>query len=128
MAVVDVLNSVGEKVTQVDLADTVFNVPVKSSVLHEVVKMQLACRRAGSAAVKHRSDVSGSRRKLFRQKEPAGLAGVILNPPCSGRGVVFRAGSQVICLPGSKKDKKARSKNGVEFQIAGKQSCRAGSP
>ncbi|HPA15890.1 MAG TPA: 50S ribosomal protein L4 [Desulfobacterales bacterium] len=90
MAVVDVLNSVGEKVTQVDLADTVFNVPVKSSVLHEVVKMQLACRRAGSAAVKHRSDVSGSRRKLFRQKGTGrARRGDIKSPLLRGGGVVF---------------------------------------
>jgi large subunit ribosomal protein L4 len=68
MAVVDVLNSKAEKVSQTDLADTIFNVPVKPNVLHEVVTMQLASRRSGSASVKHRSDVKGSGRKLFRQK------------------------------------------------------------
>ena len=68
MAVVDVINSSGKKVSQVDLNDEIFNVPVKSSVLHEVVTMQLANKRAGSASTKHRSDVTGSGRKLFRQK------------------------------------------------------------
>ena len=68
MPVVDVINSKGEKVSQVGLSDDLFNVPVKPSVLHEVVTMQLTSRRSGSAAVKHRSDVSGSTRKLFRQK------------------------------------------------------------
>jgi large subunit ribosomal protein L4 len=68
MAVVDVINSSGKKVSQVDLNDEIFNVPVKKSVLHEVVTMQLANRRAGSASTKHRSDVTGSGRKLFRQK------------------------------------------------------------
>lgn len=68
MAVVDVLNSAGEKVSQVNLPESIFDVPVKKSVLHEVVKMQLACKRAGTASVKHRSDVKGSGRKLFRQK------------------------------------------------------------
>jgi large subunit ribosomal protein L4 len=90
MAVVDVLNSAGEKVTEVNLADDVFNVPVKSNVLHEVVKMQLASRRAGSAAVKHRSDVSGSRRKLFRQKGTGrARRGDIKSPLLRGGGVVF---------------------------------------
>ena len=68
MAVIDVINSSGKKVSQVDLSDEIFNVPVKKSVLHEVVTMQLANRRAGSASTKHRSDVTGSGRKLFRQK------------------------------------------------------------
>jgi large subunit ribosomal protein L4 len=68
MTVVDVINSSGKKVSQVDLNDEIFNVPVKKSVLHEVVTMQLANRRAGSASTKHRSDVTGSGRKLFRQK------------------------------------------------------------
>jgi len=68
MAVVDVINSKAEKVSQTDLVDTIFNIPVKGSILHEVVTMQLAKRRSGSAAVKHRSDVKGSGRKIFRQK------------------------------------------------------------
>ena len=68
MALVDVLNRKAEKVSQVELPDTIFSIPVKSNVLHEVVTMQLANRRAGSASVKHRSDVKGSGRKLHRQK------------------------------------------------------------
>jgi hypothetical protein len=65
MPVVDVRNTKGKKVTTVDLAEDIFNVSVKPSVLHEIVTMQLANRRAATAAVKHRSDVKGSRRKLF---------------------------------------------------------------
>ncbi|MGD8958915.1 MAG: 50S ribosomal protein L4, partial [Desulfobacteraceae bacterium] len=68
MPVFDVLNTSGEKVSTVDLADGIFDVPVKFSVLHDVVTMQLANRRAGTAATKHRSDVVGSGRKLFKQK------------------------------------------------------------
>jgi len=63
MAIVDVLNSKAEKVSQTELVDTIFNIPVKGNILHEVVTMQLAKRRSGSAAVKHRSDVWGSGRK-----------------------------------------------------------------
>lgn len=68
MAVVDVHNTKGEKVSEVDLPDTIFGVDVKQDLLHEVVTMQLAGRRTGTASVKHRSDVTGSQRKLFRQK------------------------------------------------------------
>jgi large subunit ribosomal protein L4 len=90
MAVVDIVNSTGKKVSQVDLKDEIYNVPVKSSVLHEVVTMQLAGKRAGSAAVKHRSDVSGSQRKLFRQKGTGrARRGNIKSPLLRGGGVVF---------------------------------------
>ncbi len=90
MPVVDVLNNKGERVSQTDLADSLFAVPVKGSVLHEVVVMQLANRRAGTASVKHRSDVSGSGRKLFRQKGTGrARRGDITAPPLRGAGSVF---------------------------------------
>ena len=90
MAVVDVLNQKGEKVSQADLAEGCFNIEVKPSVLHDVVKMQLAKRRAGSAAVKNRSDIRGSGRKLFRQKGTGrARRGNIKSPLLRGGGVTF---------------------------------------
>lgn len=90
MAVVDVQNINGEKVSQMDLADSIFNVPLKGSILHEVVTMQLARRRSGSASVKHRSDIKGSGRKLFRQKGTGkARRGNIKAPLLRGGGVVF---------------------------------------
>jgi large subunit ribosomal protein L4 len=85
-----VLNTSGEKVSTVDLADSIFDVPVKSSVLHDVVTMQLANRRAGTAGVKHRSDVVGSGRKLFKQKGTGrARRGDIKSPLLKGGGSVF---------------------------------------
>ncbi len=90
MPVIDVQNVEGNPISQVELADDVFSVPVKSSVLHGVVTMQLANRRSGTAAVKHRSDVRGSGRKLFRQKGTGrARRGDIKSPLLRGGGVVF---------------------------------------
>jgi len=90
MAVVNVQNIKGEPVSEIDLPDAIFKTPVKASVLHEIVKMQLACRRAGSAAVKHRSDIRGSTRKLFRQKGTGrARRGNIKSPLLRGGGSVF---------------------------------------
>ena len=90
MAVVDIVNSTGDKVSQIDLRDEIYNLPVKSSVLHEVVTMQLARRRSGSASVKHRSDVKGSGRKLFRQKGTGrARRGDIKSPLLRGGGSTF---------------------------------------
>ncbi|MBW1866204.1 MAG: 50S ribosomal protein L4 [Deltaproteobacteria bacterium] len=90
MAVLDVLNIKGEKVSEVELVDTIFNISVKASVLHEVVTMQLAKKRSGSASVKHRSDITGSRKKLFRQKGTGrARRGDIKSPLLRGGGSVF---------------------------------------
>jgi len=90
MAVVNVINSKAQKVSQIDLVDAIFNIPVNGSVLHEVVTMQLASRRSGSASVKHRSDVKGSGRKLFRQKGTGrARRGDIKSPLLRGGGSTF---------------------------------------
>ncbi len=90
MPIVDVLNRNGEKVSQLELSDELFAVPVKPSVLHEVVTMQLNGRRAGTACVKNRSDVAGSTRKLFRQKGTGrARPGDIKSPLLRGGGVIF---------------------------------------
>lgn len=90
MAVVDVINTKGEKVSERQLIDELFNVPASKSVLHEVVVMQQASRRAGSASVKHRSDVRGSSRKLFRQKGTGrARRGDIKSPLLRGGGSTF---------------------------------------
>jgi large subunit ribosomal protein L4 len=90
MAVVDVINTAGEKVSEIELSDDIFSVPIKKDVLHEVVKMQLANRRTARATVKHRSDVTGSTRKLFRQKGTGrARRGDVKSPLLKGGGVVF---------------------------------------
>ena len=90
MAVVDVQNAVGEKVFETNIPDSIFNIEVKKSVLHDIVKMQLACKRSGTATVKNRSDVKGSTRKLYRQKGTGNARpGDIKSPLRRGGGVVF---------------------------------------
>ena len=90
MAVIDVIDTGGKKVSQIDLKDDIFGVPVKPSVLNQVVTMQRANRRRGTASVKHRSDVKGSGRKLFRQKGTGrARRGDVKAPLLKGGGVVF---------------------------------------
>lgn len=90
MAAVDVLNKSGETVSQVELSDEIFSTSVKKSVLHDVVRMQLASRRSGTAVTKGRSDVKGSTRKLYRQKGTGNArSGDIKSPLRRGGGVIF---------------------------------------
>ncbi|HNY50418.1 MAG TPA: 50S ribosomal protein L4 [Smithella sp.] len=68
MAVADVFDIEKKKVAEVDLSDAVFSADVNEAVIYDVVKMQLAGRRSGTASTKTRSDVSGGGKKPWRQK------------------------------------------------------------
>ena len=68
MATFDVFNMQREKVGSIDLADEVFGVEVKEHLFYEVVKAQLASRRQGTQSAKERAAVSGSTKKLYKQK------------------------------------------------------------
>ena len=118
MPVVDVKNIKGKKVTTIDLVENIFNVAVKSNVLHEVVTMQLANRRAGSASVKHRSDVKGSQRKLFRQKGTGrARRGNIKSPLLRGGGVVFGPDGRNYAFRAPKKVRKLALKMALSTKL-----------
>jgi large subunit ribosomal protein L4 len=68
MATIDVYNLERKKVGELTVADEVFASDIKEHLVHEVVSAQLASRRAGTHAGKERAAVSGSRKKLYRQK------------------------------------------------------------
>ena len=68
MAQIDVFNMKREKAGELNLADEVFAAEVKEHLFYEVVKAQLASRRQGTAAAKNRSAVSGSTKKVYKQK------------------------------------------------------------
>lgn len=90
MAVVDVFNLHGEKTSQVELNEEVFNTPVKVHVLHQVVMSQLLSRRSGSASTKSRSEVKSSGAKLWRQKGTGrARVGQASSPIRRGGGVAF---------------------------------------
>jgi len=68
MPTLEVYNLKHEKVGSVELSDEVFATEVKEQLFYEIVKAQLASRRAGTATAKNRSAVAGSSKKLYRQK------------------------------------------------------------
>lgn len=65
---VKVFNLKREDVGELELSDDVFGAEVKEQLFYEVVKAQLASRRAGTKATKERSAVAGSSKKLYKQK------------------------------------------------------------
>ena len=90
MTVLDVYNLQKEKVSEVELKEDVFSVPIKKHVLHQVVVAQLAGRRSGTAAVKNRAAVKASGAKLWRQKGTGrARVGNASSPTRKGGGVAF---------------------------------------
>jgi large subunit ribosomal protein L4 len=122
MAVIDVQNKSGDKVSEIDLRDEIFNVPVKADVLHEVVRMQLTNRRAGSASVKRRADITGSTHKLFRQKGTGrARRGSIKSPLLRGGGVVFGPEPKVYSFKVPKKKRQLALKMALSSKLAEKE-------
>ena len=90
MAVTEVYNTDNKKVGEVELNDNLFGLEVKKHILHDVVKMQLANRRAGTASTKTRIEVRGGGAKPYRQKGTGrARAGTNRSPLWRGGGVIF---------------------------------------
>lgn len=68
MPTVDVVDLNNEKVGELELADEVFAAEVNEALIYEAVRHHQAGRRSGTAKTKTRHEVSGSGKKLWRQK------------------------------------------------------------
>ncbi len=86
----DIISLDAKKVGAIDLDDAVFGVEIRRDILTRVVNWQLDKRRAGTHAVKHRGEVSGSNRKPFAQKGTGrARQGTTRAPQHRGGAVVF---------------------------------------
>ena len=73
MAKLNVLNTQGEQTGEIELSDSVFGITeINQDLFYEVVKAQLASRRAGTHSAKGRSAVAGSKKKIYKQKGTGG--------------------------------------------------------
>ncbi|MHB8894807.1 MAG: 50S ribosomal protein L4 [Candidatus Geothermincolia bacterium] len=82
-------NVEGKKVGEVELREELFGVTPNQYAVHQVVRMQRAAARAGTASTKRRSEVRGGGAKPWRQKGTGrARAG-------SSRGPIWRGGGSV---------------------------------
>ncbi len=68
MPKVDVYDIKGKKVSDVELADSVFGIEPNEAVVHSVLVNYLANQRQGTQSTKTRAEVRGGGRKPWRQK------------------------------------------------------------
>jgi large subunit ribosomal protein L4 len=87
---IPVYSLTGEVVKHVEISDSVFAVPFNQAVVHQALVRQQANARQGTASTKTRGEVSGSTRKLYRQKHTGmARAGSIRSPLRRGGGIIF---------------------------------------
>jgi len=90
MPVAGVYDIENNRVSEIALNDTVFGAEVNQDAVYEVVKMQMASRRMGTASTKGRSDVRGGGKKPWRQKGTGrARAGHSRSPIWRGGGIIF---------------------------------------
>ena len=88
---VAVLKSSGEQTTKkVSLSDAIFGIEPNDHAIYLDVKSYLANQRQGTHKSKQRNEISGSSKKLKKQKGTGGArAGNIKNPQFKGGGRIF---------------------------------------
>ena len=114
----EIYNTNKEKVSQVELDKKTFSGEVNPHLLYEVVKMQLASRRRGTASTKNRSHVRGGGTKPWRQKGTGrARAGTIRSPLWTGGGVVFGPLPRNYSYRVNKKAKKAALRSALSAKL-----------
>ena len=68
MTKISVKNLKGEKVKDITLADSVWNIEVNENSVKKAIRLQLDASRQGTTKTKTRSEVSGGGRKPWKQK------------------------------------------------------------
>jgi len=86
----DITTLEGSDAGSVDLNEDIFGLDPRADLLARCVRWQLAKRRAGTHAVKHRSDNKGTTKKIYKQKGTGGARhGAASAPQFRGGGRAF---------------------------------------
>jgi len=106
-----------KKISEIDLDARVFDSDVKDHLIHDVVRMQMARKRSGSASTKTRSMVRGGGAKPWRQKGTGrARVGTIRSPLWQGGGVVFGPSPRKYDLAVPKKARKGALRSALSLR------------
>jgi large subunit ribosomal protein L4 len=114
-----VKNLDNQQVREIELPEEIFGYPYNQHLIHEAVQAYLAGLRRGTHATKTRSEVSGSGRKLWRQKG-TGRARTkdIRNPKWRGGGTVHGPVPHSHAKDLSRREKKNALKSALSRKLA----------
>jgi large subunit ribosomal protein L4 len=87
---IDVTSFDGQAAGSIELSDEVFGLEPREDLIFRMVRWQLAKRRAGAHAVKNRSDIARTGKKMYKQKGTGGARhGSARVPQFRGGGRAF---------------------------------------
>jgi large subunit ribosomal protein L4 len=116
-ASIDVYNTAGKVVESMDLPTEIFGVRVNKALIAQAVRVYLANQRTGSASTLTRGEVTGSTRKIYRQKGTGRARhGGIRAPIFVGGGIAHGPRPKDFSLDMSKKMKKAALISALSFK------------
>ena len=114
-----VKNFDNQQVREIELPEEIFGYPYKQHLIHEAVQAYLAAQRAGTHKVKNRSEVSGSGKKLWRQKGTGrARTGDIRNPKWRKGGTVHGPVPRSYEKDLSRREKKNALKSALSQKLA----------
>lgn len=118
---VAVIKSSGESTSKkVNLSDTIFGIEPNDHAIYLDVKSYLANQRQGTHKSKQRNEISGSSKKLKKQKGTGGArAGNIKNPQFKGGGRVFGPQPRDYSFKLNKKVKDLARKSALTYKAKG---------
>ena len=115
-----ILNTQAQPVGEIELADAVFAAEVKPYLHWEIVRNQLATRRAGTHSVKTRATVSGTTKKALKQKGSGGSRhGSTKAPIYVGGGVAHGPHPRNYAYTVPKKVRQAALRSAISTRAAG---------
>lgn len=118
MAKIAVYDMNKNQVAERELADDVFNTDVRSYLIHDMVRYQLAARRQGTADSKTRSEVRGGGKKPYKQKGTGNARqGCIRAPHYVGGGTAFGPHPRAYDFKLNRKVKKAALKSAISVRF-----------
>jgi len=119
MPKVALYNIEGNQVGEIELRDDVFGVEVNESVLHQVVRAQLANKRQGTQSALTRAEVRGGGIKPWRQKGTGrARQGSIRAPQWTKGGIVFAPKPRDYHIDVPKKVKRLALKSALSSKVA----------
>lgn len=108
----------GNQVGEIDLNPDIFDVKVNEALMHDVVLMQLANRRRGTASTKARGEVRGGGRKPWRQKGTGRARhGTIRSPLWVGGSITFGPKPRSFAFSIPKKAKRHAIKSALTSKV-----------
>ncbi|MDR1210211.1 MAG: 50S ribosomal protein L4 [Clostridiales bacterium] len=119
MAQTDVIDTNGGVVGRIELADSVFAVPVNKYAMHSAVVAYLANQRQGTKSAKTRAEVRGGGIKPRPQKGSGrSRQGSIRAPQWKGGGVVFAPKPRDFSIKINKKERRLALKSALSDKLA----------